>query len=613
MSWVNPACYFNEVPGDAGLGITIPVNEYSRMIFGNPDRFEKYAAGNDRRFEGVSVRYGGVLLLEGALIINTADKNNYNCWLQSWIGATGDEQRDKYITDLDWKDDVVWDNKLVYIEGIDDYCNAQIHNPRFWEGRGKEATEEREFVNEDEEDDSVVQTSSALTQQFRDNFDYLVNRTNQLWPTIDVDGLYDTGQASVVSPFLWFRYTVKEMLRLLQWFVDDDFNCLEDNNAFDGMFIYNNFNINKPEYTVEPREIFVMDIDTLEITAQIIQEITGVEWNQGQFCYKDLIPRMKLHDFILSLQNYLNIVFFFRNDKKVHIIDREEILDSEAIDLDEYFIDDWIISEKKDLTLKFMCEYDEDDSMMSDEWHDLSDRRDDIADAVDTYEELIAITTDTEGTIRKVKSQNKYYEYKWMTVIATDATYLDPPYDVLGWEFITNGPQHYHYGTADEIEEIKTGVSTLNIDTIKKHLYPKLDDVEEIEVPAVLQKGNIGAMRSLWNNFSLRLLFWHTNMTAKPDNIYSTDDYFDEEKALKLKWDDDYGLIDVRWKRWARFWSTRLPVEGSFILPVNVISYIVNNITGKFRTRHGEFIIEEMETEFSTTMVGVTKIKGYKV
>ena len=46
----------------------------------------------------------------------------------------------------------------------------------------------------------------------------------------------------------------------------------------------------------------------------------------GKFKYKDLVPKIKLPEFLLSVQNLLNLCFFFRNDGKVDIIDRETII-----------------------------------------------------------------------------------------------------------------------------------------------------------------------------------------------------------------------------------------------------------------------------------------------
>jgi hypothetical protein len=100
FSWKNPACFMDEIPGAAGLGIDIPVNDYSRAIFGNPERFEKYLTGSERKFSGFEVRFGGVLLMSGLYVITNADKEKYTGWLQSDLGDLGEQQRDKNIAEM---------------------------------------------------------------------------------------------------------------------------------------------------------------------------------------------------------------------------------------------------------------------------------------------------------------------------------------------------------------------------------------------------------------------------------------------------------------------------------------------------------------------------------
>jgi len=118
------------------------------------------------------------------------------------------------------------------------------------------------------------------------------------------------------------------------------------------------------------------------------------------------------------------------------------------------------------------------------------------------------------------------------------------------------------------------------------------------------RKGVINTMRNLWNNFSPRLFFHYGN------NQITTSD---STSSMNLKWGGDNGLIKNRWKNWAAFWQNRLPVEGDFDLPLNVLYYVVNNITQKMQTTHGDFVIEELETEFGMNMIGKTRIKGYKI
>jgi hypothetical protein len=312
--------------------------------------------------------------------------------------------------------------------------------------------------------------------------------------------------------------------------------------------------------------------------------VTGTIWAIGEFLYSDLIPHVPLKDFLLGLQNYLNFIFVFKPLAKVDVIDRNAILDGEPIDLDKYFLGDWVIGGQVDVTLKFVNEFDKEDRMFGQEYHDLTDRRAEFADPVDTREDLDNIASPEEGELRLVKDENKIYEYKWKVLTTEDYLFKEEQYDAMGWEFVSSGPQTYLHGDSDEIEEVKSCFSTLQI--VKG----------DIDLPVVLQQGNLRKMKGSFIDFSPRL-------------INSQEVLF----PAALNWDGDGGLFKLRWEKWANFWKNRLPVQGSFDLPLNVLYYVMNNISGKFKTRHGEFVIETMETEFGSNMIGTTRITGYKV
>src|SRR5690606_5018099 len=87
LEWVNPLCYFDKIPGNAGLGIEIEVNEFTRAIFGNPERFEKYSNASARKFPGFAIRKNGVTMEAGALEITNANDKTYSAWLQTDFGV----------------------------------------------------------------------------------------------------------------------------------------------------------------------------------------------------------------------------------------------------------------------------------------------------------------------------------------------------------------------------------------------------------------------------------------------------------------------------------------------------------------------------------------------
>lgn len=577
----------DDIPGNAGLGIDIPVNEFSRAIFGNPERFEKYGSGSDRKFPGFEIRQKGVLLERGTFVITGADQERYTGWLQSELGVLGEEQRDKFIDELPWKTQQTFVNKVTYSQITDEYAAPTIHNQAFWEGKGKQITEVRKYQDEEGVWQKMDETIEYLTARFRDNFSYLINQR-------EGSSIKSTGEGCVVSPMLFLQYVLKEIFRMHQWYINR--NDLYDNIAMRELFIYNNFNIVRPLFTKERVEFSEFDREFMRYITRELDRIVGVSWGVATFSYRDLIPHVPLKDFILGLQNYLNYVFFFRTDKKIDIIDRDAIPDSTPIDIDSYFVNEWIMGERSDSRLKFIAEVEKNDGIQGEDWHDLSDRLDDFGDPVDTYADLLAISDPDIGELRLVIEENKIYEWKWSIYIGEDEVRREHQEDVLRWEFVSTGPQPYQYGDADEIEEIRTEFSTL----LK---FFKAFGLDLLSIPYVRQHGNIDIMRSLWSDFSPRLVF----------NVSFSGAATDELGGYNLNWPGENGLFEKRWKRWSRLWKNRLPVEGYFDFPLSVIDYIKMNIHKKFRTRHGEFIIQEMETEFGIEKVGITKIKGFKV
>lgn len=575
IKWVNPACYHDKLIGDVGLGITLPDNRTNRALLGNPERFDKYSSGSDRKFPGFEILHSGVHLLRGPLVLN----NGFSGWMQSEYGALREEQKEKKITEMPWPEDKIFDynDGQPYSDAENDYNVMQIRNPGFWDGIGKEVPNNTIYIDADGIEEKRPEKISQMRLNHFNNYQWFVN--NHTLPTINA-GL-------VVSPYLFLRYFIKESLRMNRWFINrnDMTSGFYSLSLWANVAIYNNFNIIDINPTTEEVEDLMWSYEQNEMVPVGYKEVTSFNWHLSQFAYKNLLPSAKYEEMILGIQNYLNFIFRFRNDSRVDIIDRNEILSGEAIDLDRWHIGTWEKGERKNVSLKFVSPFDKNDAEFSTEYEDLSDRRADFKDAVQTHADLEAISSPELGELRLVRDEDKIYEYKWIAQAIEDVNFFETQHDVLGWEFVSCGPQPFFYGTAEEVEEIKTVFSTVKA---KNHgMY---------YTPVVNQKGNLASNPSVFNDFSPRLI---------------SGNYFLWPNALN--WDGTGGLFKNRWEKWARFWKNRLEVVAEFDLPLNMISYMVDNVTRKFRTREGEFIIEEMECEFGMNRVGRTTIKGFKI
>lgn len=550
-------------------------------MLGNPERFEKYATAASREFPNFEIRFSGVLQAAGTLIIQSAQKDNYSGWVRSNLGNFGKEQREKKITDMPWPVQQNMDIKDTYDDDNDDYNFVYIKNHGFWDGIGREAT--GEIPVEDENGNWVYreETQSVLRNAAFKNYFYGINPQK-------VGPLYPIKEGCVVSPYLHLRYVLKKFFLMNKWFINR--NDMLDPGFFGfsplkNTMVYNNFNIVDMQVNTFPEYAYYWDPETNTMQQTEVGKITDVSWQLKAFNYADLLPKISAKDFLLGIQNSLNFIFFFRNDSRVDIINRNEILKGEAISIHKYLVGEFEPGEQKNVRLKFLPEYDKDDGMFGSGFEDLSDRWADYKDPVETKDELLAIADPEFGELRMVIQENKIYEWTWLVVDQENINRQEDQIDTIGWKFVSTGPQPFIYGTEPEEEEIKTSVSTLQT-------VPGFLGVYDFKVN---QRGNLASMRSKYSNFSLRLF--------KP--AFSLED--------SLFWDGTTGLFEKHWKNWARFWKTRLPFEAEFDLPLNVLSFCADNIYSKFSTEKGEFVIEEMETTFGLNSIGTTRIKGYKV
>jgi hypothetical protein len=607
--WINPACFFDSIPGDVAMGIDIPVNEVNRMLMGNPERFEKRSSSTSREIPGFEIRYSGYLLLAGTLIIQNASGTAYSGWARSSVGNLGKEHREKFIYDIPAFDaNISFTNKANYDPDTDHYGCPTYYNPEFFKDKGRKIKVDTQVPNPDYVEGNgepafitdQIETE-ALTEAFRRSSLYFVNPTyidhviKTEVSTSPIATLEDNLNVYVVSPMLFLSYVIKTLLADAKFYVVND--AISANDDLKKLVIWNNFDITNMDFKTKEliTTIITQDWSNSSIyisggTVQTMSEIIGdvVRHYNGTFKYRDLLPKVRLKDFILGIQNLLNVCFHFLPGGKVNIIDREAIVTSTPIDINSYMVAEWEIGEKKDITLKFMFTHDDEDTYFSERWEDVDDRRPDEKEPVETWNDLIAITNPEIGEMRYIKSENIYAQYNWLQQKEQDVTSGNEIMtDAIGWEHIAAGFQNGFFNSKKEEEEqIETVFSTIPGDQTVMSYHP----------------GNIQSMKLAYQNFTPRLFFYTGNNTAKH-----------ETTTLSLDWEkENTGLIAKRWPKWARFWCQRLPVTGEAALPLNMLDYITRNITNKFRVRGGEFIIETMETEFSLNRIGTTKITGYK-
>jgi hypothetical protein len=441
-------------------------------------------------------------------------------------------------------------------------------------------------------------TTCRVNKLFQGTFVEMQESLINLQVLTEKHNTYDLGKVTVVSPFFFLNYAIKEALK------DNNFhifsNYLNEDAQLRNLCIYNNYDITLTRYLQTGELIYQDQVVGRDQSGMIVMidmpHSVGVKLFSYDRSYvyklvpKNHLPKMKVGDLILSTQNLTNVCFHFLPDNTVNILSREKILTGQSIDLDQFFLGDWEIGEQKNVALKFVREHDPNDLVFAERFNDLSDRKADIKPPVSDWTGLWAIDSPSEGEIRLMKSTNTFYEYKWITQEKVNgATMTSDTTDVLGWEEISIGLQNgWHEFGREQVEEIKSSWSGC---------------YGNEQLTLVNQQGNMNTWKAKVQAFSPRLLINNPNNAGGTQNANFS---FEYEK-------ENTGILPVYWKNWNRFWSNRLEVSGDFDLPVNVLRHVIYNICNKYRTREGEFLIEEMSCELFIDRIGTTQIKGFKV
>lgn len=553
----SPFTKFDEIQGAKAIGITLPGNDFNRQRLEQPGRFEKQGTKNDRKFAGYVLRHHGQIIMPGTLIIEDT-KKEYSGWMRDAIGDLSERVKGKYINQSALGGEQTFENKSNYDPETDDYCCPKIFNRFFWRDRGKLTKVTKVVTDLEGNEYNKEEEIGELSLQFFNNQQYFVNFPGE---TGVVSG--GTNFAPVVSPFL-FLWKAVEMIFWDQKIQVTE-NFLKTDPDLKKLCIYHTFNIVKQLFTIETKLIYPTDPinDPQGNESAIVDIITDVVWGTDKFNYKDCLPKMAMGDFLISLQNKLNIVFDFNGLDEVRIIDRETVLKSEAFDLEKYAVGDWDLGTRKDVCIKLKSDQDSNDAAFNDAWQDLSDLREYIKAPVVQRPDLDALTPDLDE-IRLVTGEGRYYQYHWYTAENDGAQE-----NVLGWERLSIRFQPYFYNDGDrDQEEISSKFGNLRQ---SEHGYP-----------IVQQQGNAAAFRTQFTTFAPRLMFYLGDDAASF-----------ETSNLSLDYDGDNGLVNKRFRFTLPFFANALPAKRTFKLPASIYYYVRQQKAAMaFRTREGSFIID---------------------
>lgn len=578
----NPACLFDELPGAMAADLAFP-KKGNQGLLRNPDRFTKRGAQNDRQFDNLRLVHGGKTLLAGTLIINDPAEN-YSGWAQSLLGKLADDTKELKISQVNLGE-YNFQNKTTFDPLQDLWCTIRLKNKGFFEGIGKMTSYQGEETDIHGNVSTEEIETELLTKKFLDTSDYFVNAPGAggVITTADADGV------AVVSPFPFLHSLIDKLLRANRFYMADNF--LKNDEDLKNLCLYHSWNVLKANPVTSSNWFSSFNFLLGTKQTRNYEELTSATWELDAFKLAELLPEATIGDVMLGIQNTTNSFFWFDNNRQVRLIHRDSILEGPAFDLSDYQISKWIPGERKNVRLRFSWDHDSSDSAFQDAWKDLSNVRSKIQPAVDTREDLeYWLLPKKPGDIRLVRGEGILYEYNWFELSSGGSKNTESTTDVLGWKELTINLQDYFFNDGNrEEEEIKSIFSTLRMDPAG--------------YPVAYQKGNAKTFNQVGEKFTPRLMFFKGNNTGG-----------DESPAgSKFTWEGDQGLLRKYWRLWAPFWANRLPIRAKFRLPPGVLSYVINNLYQKFRTREGEFIIEELNAEPGPAKEVYVEVTGYKV
>jgi hypothetical protein len=568
---------FDKLRGDYVPSIAFPDTEHNRNILNHPNRFELKRNGL-KEYSGFELRLNGYLLLAGTLVID----DQFSGYVRGAIGNLGASQEDKLITDADLPTNQTFNNKTSFNPADDDYCAPLLQNPDFFKDIGTV----KQFKYHADKDEPTFE--EGLLQHYHRMFSYSINgRTNNI-VSIPSDNLSMDGnnvadfpaqKTNVVTPMLYLFPLIERILKTLKFFKST--SEIDANTELMRLVIYNNYNIVNLG-TVN--ELLTGEGGNISLDSENYNNtwwITYCTQSLLTFDYARLLPRITLKELLLSVQNLLNIVFIF-DGNRYRIKDREGVITGPCTDVNNYFIDKWILKKKSSSILKFTTTHDSNDYYFATYYQDLTERQGDFGNDVATYADLEAIVNPPVGQLRRVLDQQRIYEFSEVPFVTESGEELN----TLRWHFVSVDfqPVKYNPGnTAGDTLEINTTASTVPFSATGQ----------------VRQHGKLSLRKNTESGFALRLIFDQANVGKNNSTNYY------------LNWSYDNNLIATRWVRTAAWLANREAIEGYFRFPVNIYANL--DINKKWRTRHGEFIVDRMVTRFSHSGIGETKIEGVKV
>lgn len=351
----------DEIDSDWGTDLELNKDEFAQKL-DNPERMIhedlEQATWPARNY------INGLLMLEGLLKVDGYSEGKYEAYLGAGLYEFGKLVEGKLLSDIDLGGVRTWTMKSSWDYPTDDFAIFPVFNPGFY-GR-----------NEDE-------TDWKYPEYISENLGGYQNCFNTATGVLKVHENF----RAVVTPFPFVAYLLKRIFAYANYSII--VNEFEENPHLVKKCLYSNYNL--LSYT------------------QFNSQHVMLDWTMNQ-----IIPEIDILDFLIGLQNDLNITFDFdARNREVKILDREKRMNMapSRLLIDKIIPNSTTLKLSKDkLGVELQPAFDNDDEYFTTDnaWAEIKED-DNITDPVATVDDL-----PYKGEVNEIKhiiDQDFYFQY----------------------------------------------------------------------------------------------------------------------------------------------------------------------------------------------------------
>lgn len=477
------------IESSSGYDIQLPVKLY-RQDLGYPERLTRVSQAKP----SFPVRNcpNGLEMISGLLGVTGKEGDFYDCEIGQGAYEFSAMIKDKTLKDLDLGGERTFVKQSHYNYPDEDFTLFPVGNFEFW----KDEEIKKRWISE---------VSASQNFFADDNLPYTLSLTGFLFTPF------------VITPFPFVGYLLKQIFKFAK------------------------MNITRNDWDSTPmlaRKVMYLNESICKTSWYNPSGHWG--WNVRSFdkwSMNDIIQDIKIKDFLIWLQNSLNVCFDFGRNREVRIIDREAIFSKPA---SRFFLDKIIPNstfpdlEEEHNGISFIQDIDTSDTNFSETyWQNMADVDPELIDPPVEFRDDLP-EPGAAGHIRYCEETNNWYQWKEYNLVDEDGE--ETANTSWAWRFFSKNIQDLNLGEADFLE-IKSGFSPTNV-----------------------RPGVAGNEDRIETRTSMKpRLFNHYGDATKPHSLgdsYASPDY----DSVGDNFIGKDGLYQKRWANTARFYMNRTPV-----------------------------------------------------